>query len=299
MPPFLIALYGNLLNGAILGAVYGMMTMGLSLIFGVLRIVNVGHGAFIMVGAYTAFFLFTLYGIPPLLAVPFSFIIGMGLGALFFYTVIKRLIDSPELTTLLATFSFGVLLEEVAKLLWGPDYRGFNWEVGSLHLPFVTIPLEKLYAFLASVSMALILYIWFKKGRSGMAIRAIMEDREGASCCGINVDGMYGLSFSIGIALTVASGSLLTLFIPVGIHPYMGGIYTLKAFVIAVLGGLSSPWGAFFGGFIFGLVENGAYSLFGLVPGLEPFSMTYFAAFLILLILLLIRPEGLLGANGG
>jgi branched-chain amino acid transport system permease protein len=97
--------------------------------------------------------------------------------------------------------------------------------------------------------------------------------------------------------LAVLGGALLTLFVPVGINPYMGGIYTLKAFVIAVLGGLASPWGAFYGGFIFGLIENGSYTAFSLVPGVEPFSMTQFLAFFLLLVILLLRPTGLLGAK--
>lgn len=290
-------LLGNLLNGAILGSVYGLMTMGLSLIFGVLRIVNVGHGAFIMVGAYIAFWMFTLFKLPPLVSIPVAVITGMALGFVFFYTVIKRLIGAPELTTLLATFAMGILLEEIAKFLWGPDYRGFNWEVGKLFLPVTTIPFSKMYALLASVLIAILLYIWFRKAKSGTAIRAVMEDSEGAMVCGVNVGGIYAFSFALGLGLTVLGGTLLTLFIPVGINPYMGGIYTLKAFVIAVLGGLVSPWGAFYAGFIFGLIENGSYTLFSLIPGLEPFSMTQFLAFFLLLVILLVRPTGLLGVK--
>lgn len=290
-------LLGNLLNGAILGSVYGLMTMGLSLIFGVLRIVNVGHGAFIMVGAYIAFWMFTLFVMPPLISIPVAVAVGMALGFVFFYTVIQRLIGAPELTTLLATFALGILLEEIAKFLWGPDYRGFNWEVGKLFLPVTTIPFSKLYALLASVLIAVLLYIWFRKAKSGTAIRAVMEDGEGAMVCGVNVGGIYALSFAMGLGLTVLSGTLLTLFIPVGINPYMGGIYTLKAFVIAVLGGLVSPWGAFYAGFIFGLIENGSYTLFSIIPGLEPFSMTQFLAFFLLLVILLVRPTGLLGVK--
>jgi len=105
------------------------------------------------------------------------------------------------------------------------------------------------------------------------------------------------LSFAIGIGLTVASGVLLAMFIPVGINPYMGGGYTLKAFVIAVLGGLTSPYGAFFGGLIFGLIENGSYTLFAMIPGVEPFALTRFLSFIILLLILLIKPTGLLGAK--
>jgi branched-chain amino acid transport system permease protein len=297
MPPFLTSLTGNLIHGVILGSVYGMMTMGLSLIFGVLKIVNVGHGAFIMIGAYVAFWMFTLLALSPILSIPLAFGVGIGLGLVFFYLVIKRLIGTPELTTLLATFAIGILLEEIAKFLWGPDFLGFSWDVGKLFLPVTVIPVGKLYALLASILIAIGLYFWFRKARSGMAIRAVIEDSEGARVCGINVEGVYALSFSIGIGLTVAGGTLLTLFIPVGINPYMGGIYTLKAFVIAVLGGLISPWGAFFAGFVFGLIENGSYVFFGLIPGIEPFSMTQFLAFFLLLVILLIKPTGLLGAK--
>jgi len=298
MSPFWIQLSGNLLNGIILGSVYGLMTMGLSLIFGVLKIVNVGHGAFMMIGAYIAYWMFHLLGIPPILSLFIALAVGLALGYLFFQIVIRRLTAAPELTTLLATFAMGILLEESARALWGPDFRGFSWNVGRLMLPPVAIiPLGKIYALLSSIIVAVLLYLWFKKGRSGSAVRAVMEDREGARVCGINVEGIYALSFSVGIGLTVVSGDLLTLFVPVGINPYMGGVYTLKAFVIAVLGGLSSPWGAFFSGFLFGLIENGSYTLFGLVPGIEPFSMTQFFAFFLLLIILLWKPTGLFGAK--
>jgi branched-chain amino acid transport system permease protein len=297
MPLFLKMLSGNLVNGVLLGSVYGMMTMGLSFIFGVLRIVNVGHGAFIMVGAYIAFWMFILFSLPPLASIPLAIVLGMVLGFIFFYLVIRRLVGAPELTTLLATFAIGILLEELAKSMWGPDYRGFHWNVGKWSLPVTTIPMGKIYALIASITIAIALYVWFRKARSGTAIRAVMEDSEGAQVCGVNVEWIHALSFSIGIGLTVLGGTLLTLFIPVGINPYMGGIYTLKAFVIAVLGGLTSPWGAFYAGFIFGLIENGFYTIFGAIPGLEPFSMTQFLAFFMLLIILLIKPTGLLGAR--
>ena len=290
-------LLGNLVNGALLGSVYGMMTMGLSFIFGVLRIVNVGHGAFIMVGAYIAFWAFTLLGLPPLAAIPGGLVVGLTLGLFFFYTVIRRLVGAPELTTLLATFAIGILLEELAKFFWGPDFRGFHWSTGRWNLGVTIVPFSKVYALGASILLAWLFYLWFRRTRTGTAIRAVIEDGEGARVCGVNVEGMYALSFALGIGLTVLGGTLLTLFIPVGINPYMGHIYTLKAFVIAVLGGLGSPWGAFLGGFLFGLLENGSYTLFGMIPGLEPFNMTQFFAFFMLLVILLVKPTGLLGAK--
>jgi branched-chain amino acid transport system permease protein len=290
-------LAGNLTQGLVLGTVYGMATMGLSLIFGVLKVVNVGHGAFIMVGAFVTLFMFNTLGLNPLFAVPVAFLLGMGLGYIFYYAAIRRLLRAPELATLLATFSMGVLLQEVVKLIFGSEYRGYNWDVGSIDLAFTVLPVTKLLACLGSIVIALILYVWFNKTRAGSAMRGVVEDSEGARVCGVNVGMTYALSFALGIGLTVASGVLLTMFIPVGINPYMGGHYTLKAFVIAVLGGLSSPYGAFFGGLVFGLIENGSYTLFALIPGLEPFAMTRVLSFVMLLVILLLRPTGILKAK--
>ena len=290
-------LAGNLFQGLILGGVYGMATMGLSLIFGVLRVVNVGHGAFIMVGAFTALIMFHGLGVPPIFAIPVAMVIGMALGLFFYYTAIKRLLKGPELASLLATFSIGVILEEVIKQMFTSEWRGYNWELGKMRLGFTVLPYTKLLAFGGSVLIAVLLYLWFNKTRAGMAMRSVVEDDQGARVCGVNVDWEYALSFSLGIGLTVTSGVLLTMFIPVGIHPYMGGAYTLKAFVIAVLGGLASPYGAFFGGIVFGLIENGSYTLFANIPGVEPFALTRFFSFFMLLVILLIRPTGLLRAK--
>ena len=287
-------LTGNLIQGLVLGTVYGMATMGLSLIFGVLKVVNVGHGAFIMVGAFVTLMLFNALGLNPIYAIPIAFIIGIGLGFIFYYIVIKRLIKAPELATLLATFAIGVLLEELIKLLFGSEFRGYNWVVGKLDLGVTVLPMSKLYACIGSVLIAVLLYLWFNKTRAGSGMRSVVEDSEGARVCGVNVGGVYALSFALGIGLTMASGTLLTMFIPVGINPYMGGGYTLKAFVIAVLGGLSSPYGAFFGGLVFGILENGTYTLFALIQGVEPFALTRFFSFLMLLVILLIRPTGIL-----
>ena len=217
-------LIGNLIQGLVLGAVYGMATMGLSLIFGVLKVVNVGHGAFIMVGAFITLWLFNALGISPMLAVPVAFIVGMGLGLLFYYTIVQRLIKAPELATLLVTFSIGILLEETIKLIFGSEFRGYNWAVGKINLGITVLPMTKIYACIGSVVIALLLYLWFNKTRAGSAMRSVVEDSEGARVCGVNVGGTYALSFALGIGLTVASGVLLTMFIPVGINPYMGEI---------------------------------------------------------------------------
>ncbi len=290
-------LAGNLANGLVLGAVYGMATMGLSLIFGVLRIVNVGHGAFIMVGAFITLWMFATLGVNPVFAIPVALIVGMAVGFLLFYTVLRRLVKAPELASLLATFAIGMVLEEVVKIFFGTEFRGYNWDTGKLILPMTVFPMSKIYAFVGSVVITILLYFWFSKTRAGTAVRSVVEDSDGAQVCGVNVVWVYALSFAIGIGLAVVSGVLLTMFIPVGINPYMGGVYTLKSFIIAVLGGLTSPYGAFFAGLVFGLIENGSYTLFALLPGVEPFALTRFLSFVMLLVILLIRPTGLLGTK--
>lgn len=290
-------LAGNLVQGVVLGAVYGMATMGLSLIFGVLRVVNVGHGAFVMVGAFITLFFFNTLGLNPILAIPAAFAVGIVLGLAFYYAAVNKLLNAPELATLLATFSVGVLLQETVKLIFGSEYRGYHWDIGNIDMGFTALPVSKIFACLGSVIIALLLYLWFRRTRAGSAMRSVVEDSQGARVCGVNVDGVHAWSFALGIGLTVASGVLLTMFIPVGINPYMGGGYTLKAFVIAVLGGLSSPYGAFFGGLVFGLIENTSYTLFAFIPGAEPFALTRFLSFLILLIILLIRPTGIIKAE--
>lgn len=290
-------LAGNLIHGLALGAVYGVATMGLSLIFGVLKVINVGHGPFIMVGAFITLAIVTAWGIAPVVAIPAALFMGMALGFAFFYTVMRRLIKAPEFASLLATFAIGILLEEIVRLIFGAEFRGYTWDAGKIDLGVTVMPMTKVYAFIGSIVVALFVYLWFSKTRTGTAVRAVVEDSEGARVCGVDVGWIYALSFAIAISLTVMSGVFLTMFIPVGINPYMGGAYTLKAFVIAVLGGLTSPYGAFFAGLIFGLTENGAYVLFAQIPGVAPFSLTVSLAFWMLFLLLLVKPTGLLGGK--
>ena len=174
-------LLGNLVQGAVLGTVYGMATMGLSLIFGVLRVVNVGHGAFIMVGAFTSLVLFQQFHLAPVFAVPVALLIGMGLGMIFYYTAIRKLLKGPELSSLLATFSFGVILEELVKFIFTSDYRGFSWDLGKIEMGFTVLPYVKLVASVGSIVVALLLYLWFNKKRAGMAMPSSVLYRRSSS----------------------------------------------------------------------------------------------------------------------
>ncbi|MEB3787870.1 MAG: branched-chain amino acid ABC transporter permease [Desulfurococcales archaeon] len=283
----------TVIYGLLIGVIYGIATVGLNVIFGVLRIVNVGHGAFIMVGAYVTLLLYTVLGLSPPATIIASIIVGSLLGLAVYYLVIRYLIDAPELATLIATFAIGILLQEIVKAFMGADSRGFTWNLGSVEVMGVQVALSKVAAAVLGVVLLGLLYAVIYRTRLGLAIRAVVQDKEGAMVVGVNVDRIYSLSFMLGIMTTVASGSILAMYLQSGINPYMGEIYTLKGFVIAVMGGLGSITGAFIAGVLFGLFENVSYLVLNSIEGIQPLVLTRSIAFILLLIILLVKPTGL------
>ncbi len=284
----------NVTSGIILGTIYGVSTLGLSLIFGIMRIVNVAHGDLVMIGAYTAYWLLILYGIIPIWSIVAAFLLGLAIGMMIFYTVFRRLLAAPELSSLIATFGMGVFMEEIAKLFWGVDYRGYTWYIGSIPYMGLRLQLSSILAAALSVSVVITLFMFLYRTGVGASFRAVVQDPVGAYICGIDVQRVYATSLGIGLGLTILGGVLLTLYNPTGIYPYMGHSYTLKAFIIAVLGGLGSPLGAFFGGLIFGVIESGATYIFSQMGSPSPASLALFLGFALLIIILLVRPEGLM-----
>ncbi|ACB39491.1 branched-chain amino acid ABC transporter permease [Pyrobaculum neutrophilum] len=281
------------ITGLIIGSIYGLTTLGLSLIFGVLRVANVAHGSFIMIGAYMAFFAFTLWGWPPLATAAVAAAVGMGLGYLVYLVAIKPLKKAGELHTLVALFALGAALAEVARLLWGPDFVGYTWRLGSISLWGLEVEIGKLMGAFVALATAVALDLWLQRTFFGRAVRAVVQDPLGAQLVGVRVESVYAITAALGIGITTMGGVLLTLFIPVGINPYMGGPYTLIGFVVAVMGGLGSVMGAYVAGLVFGVIESVGYYLFSLAGFAEPSQMALFSAFVALLLLLLFRPTGL------
>ncbi|MFZ8788641.1 MAG: branched-chain amino acid ABC transporter permease [Acidilobaceae archaeon] len=284
-----------IISGLLVGSIYGLATIGLTLMFGVLRVVNVGHGAYIMIGMYATFWLFTLYSLNPFITLIPAFLVGLALGMLLFYVALKRLLRAPELSTLISTFGFGVILEELAKVLWGADYRGFVYSLGSLYLQGIPLPLVRVWPAVIALGLVIALYVLLYRTRLGVAVRAVTQDPEGAMVCGVDVERVYFLTVALGIGLTTASGALLAIYFQQGIYPYIGHLYTLRAFVIAVLGGLGSPIGAFIGGLIVGVIEQASVPLFTMLGAPNPFGLSVFLTFTLILVILLLRPQGLLG----
>jgi branched-chain amino acid transport system permease protein len=291
-------LVSSIITALLVGVVYGVVTLGLNIIFGVLRIVNVGHGAFVMLGAYITYFLYKLYGVNPVLSVPVSLAVGFALGYALYYAVFRRLVGAPELSTLLATFAVGVLIQEFARIVWSPNVRGFIWDIGGVEVAGARIVYSKVVA--AAVALALVagVYALFTRTRFGLAVRAVVQDPEGAMVVGINVDRIYALSMALGLGVTTASGSILAIYLQQGIEPYMGIPYTLLSFVIAVMAGLGSILGSLYAGVIFGFFSSASFLLFSAVKDavaldIQPAVLTRSAAFFLLLLTLLLKPEGL------
>lgn len=280
-------------QGLVLGSIYGVIAIGLSLIFGITRIINLSHGALIMWGAYTAFTFFTLYNLSPLGSIFIALVVGIGLGAAIFYVILKRLIGAHELTTLLATFALSIFLQELARLRYGLDYRGYNLYMGSINMFGYGASLSALYGGILALVLTTLLTLFLYKTRLGAAIRAVAQDPVGAYVCGIDVNKIYAIGIGLGSAFAMAGGVIATMYSPTGINPYYGEPYLLKSFVIVVLGGLGSVIGAYIGGLIFGLAETTLFPIYDYLNFHSPSSMALFTEFIILLLLLLLRPQGL------
>jgi branched-chain amino acid transport system permease protein len=284
----------SILTGLMLGSLYALIGVSLTFIFGVLGFVNSAHGQLMMIGAFITYWMLTLYGISPLLSLIISAGVGSIIGFLTYFSIVKRLLNVPMLYSLSAAFALGIFIQELANVLWGPNYRGFLWNIGSIKYESFYIPLSRILGSFIGLGIILMLYVFLYKTRQGLIIRSIIQSKEGALLCGINAERVYLLALVIGIVLNVLSGSLLTFFVSSGINPYMGDVYTNIAFIIAVMGGLGSPEGALLAGLIYGLAESLFLLGFSYVPGISAYSATRFMMFAILMIVLLLRPEGLM-----
>ncbi|MFL5366213.1 MAG: branched-chain amino acid ABC transporter permease [Myxococcales bacterium] len=251
-----MTLFGQILaNGILLGGLYGLMALGMGLVWGVLNIVNLAHGAFIMMGGYAVYFLFTLAGIDPFLALPIA-MVGMFLfGYLLQMFVLNLIVRSALLNTLLITFGFDVVLVYLAQFLFTADFRTINptYSGSNVDLQGVTIPYSQAGAFLVAILLAGALYVFLDQTRTGRAIRATAQNLTAARLYGVNPRRIYALTFGVGAALAGAAGGLFGVISQ--ITPYIGITLTAKSFVIAILGGLDKPLGVIIGGLVLGIAE--------------------------------------------
>jgi len=281
--------YLNVAVGGILtGLVYGLMALGLSVIFGVVRVVNFAHGEMMTIAMYLAVVLFAQFHLDPLIMlVPIAavlFVCGYALQA----GLINPFITRPEHSQFLLLVAVGLIIVNVLLILLGPDARSIqtSYAYDSFEVGPLIVDASKLYAGAAAIVLTAVLFGFFRFTGTGTAIRACADNYTGAQVVGLNVKHLYALTFAIGAACVGAAGAIMTLIIDV--TPMLGPSYTLLAFVIVVTGGLGSMPGALLGGVLIGLTEAFAGLLF------TPSAKSMFA-FGILVLVLLFRPQGLLG----
>lgn len=277
-----------LVSGLLLGCIYSLISMGLSMIWGVMGIVNFAHGACVMLAMYVAFWANVLIRLDPLLATPFAAITLFLLGLMIYYLVIRHVVEGPYVSRLLATFGLGSFLVNLAHFLWTPNFRTIPTSMvhGVINLKGVLIEIPKLASSVGSVLVAILVYWFIKRTRTGQAIQAISTDRMGAALMGIPLEKIMALSFGLGIACAGAAGSLLATFYY--IFPDVAALFVLIALVSVALGGFGSIEGAFLGAVILGIVETVGGFYVG--PAYK-----YALMFIVYLIIVMVRPQGLLG----
>jgi branched-chain amino acid transport system permease protein len=282
-------LYLNVAVGGVLtGLVYGLMALGLSVIFGVVRVVNFAHGEMMTIAMYMAVFLFSALHLDPLLMmVPIAAVLGV-FGYLLQASLINPFITRPEHSQFLLLVAIAIIIVNVLLILFGPDSQNVqvSYAYDSFQIGKLIVDATKLYAALAALVVTAALFAFFKYSALGTAIRACADNYTGALVVGLNVKHLYALTFGLGAACVGAAGCILLLIFDV--TPAVGPAYTLLAFVIVITGGLGSMPGALIGGVLIGLTEAMAGLLF------TPSAKSMFS-FAVLVLVLLFRPQGIMG----
>ncbi|HHV93217.1 MAG TPA: branched-chain amino acid ABC transporter permease [Firmicutes bacterium] len=275
-------------GGLLLGCVYGLVAMGLSLIYGVMGIVNFAHGAFVMLAMYASFWLNRFLGLDPVLSSPLIALLMFGFGVLMYHAVIGKVLEGPFLARLLVTFGLSIFLINSAQFLWSPDYRMVENPMfrGIIMLGPVFIERPKLVASIGSLIVAGLIYWFVRKTKTGLAIQAISLDRMAASLMGINIERLNGYAFGLGCACAGAAGAFLAEFYY--IFPDVGTMFGLVALVAVALGGFGSTEGALIGAILIGIIET----VGGFIVGSE---FKYALVFLAYLVIVILRPRGLMG----
>lgn len=291
-------LYAQILvNGLLLGGLYACIAVGFSLVWGVLNVINLLHGSFVVLGAYLAFYAYTLGGVHPFLFVPVAalalFLLGYGVQRI----VINRVIAAPVLVTMTTTFGLALLLENLMLVAFKADFRKISLKppLGIIDLSKtipgldIVVPVDRLASMVFALLLVSLLYLLLRRTSVGRAIVAVRMDPYAAALMGVDTVKIFAFTFALGAALAGAAGALLSPIFP--ISPLAATTYLGKAFVIGVLGGLGSVSGVLVGGLALGILESFGALFFG-----PENSLTL--SFTVLVLLLILRPSGIMGKRG-
>jgi branched-chain amino acid transport system permease protein len=280
----------QLVLGLLLGGVYVSVALGFSLVWGILNIVNLAHGAFVIIGAYVTWVLFTRLGVDPFLSLPVDAVVLFAVGYGLQRGLINRVIRAPLLFTFLLTFGINLVIVSLLLLIFSPDFRSVtpSYSGSGLSLGAVTIPYIGLARLGVAMLLALLLWFLLNRTRIGAGIQAVGADRDAAQLVGIDLRHVYALTFAIGAAFAGVAGGLIGL--QQSITPTAGDPFTLQSFAVVILGGLGRVSATIAGGLLFGLIQ-----VLGLnAPGLGA-GYSNAIAFAVLVVVLAFRPQGLLG----
>jgi branched-chain amino acid transport system permease protein len=291
MPESIVTILDVAIGGLLLGGIYALIAMGLSLQYGVARVLNIAHGEFIMLGAFSTWTLYSIVGINPLLTLviigPIIFIIGFLLHQTMFRSLLKSSASPAafEASSLIATFGILFIIQNIALIAWGADIRGYSYLTNPVNLGGAIFPANRLVTLGFAIGLGLAFYLFLVRSRTGKAIRAAAQDPTTAGLMGVNINWVLALCFGLGALMAGLAGTLLSM--RVTIMPTMGMQYTIIAIIVVVLGGMGSIPGSFIGGFIIGIIGT-------IVNFLEP-SLSLAAYYFIFILLLLVRPKGIFG----
>ncbi|MDB5092543.1 MAG: ABC-type transporter, integral rane subunit [Candidatus Eremiobacteraeota bacterium] len=287
----------DLVNGILAGGILAVVALGFSLVWGIMNIINLAHGAFIMLGAYATYQLFTALHVDPFLSLPVSFALLFALGYLIQRFIMNWVARAPVLTTFLLTFGLSLLIVNIALNVWTGDtrgvttaYSGANFTIGD-----VTVPWTKLFTLIAALAITGVMHLWLTRSKTGRAIRATSMDIGAAQLSGVRVTEIYAIVFGLGAGLAGVAGTLISL--SYALNPTMGDLFLIKAFVVCVLGGLGSVQGALVGGLVYGIVEAFATQIDVTIGGqhISGSGLQDAIALVVLLIVLIVRPTGIMG----
>jgi branched-chain amino acid transport system permease protein len=274
------------IGGLLLGAVYALAAAGLNLIFGVMRVVNFAHGDLMILGAYTAFWLYELAGLNPLLSLFISIPLLFALGWVLQRFVVQRVMGQPPLMSLILLWGVSLVIINAGLYFWTSNFRSVPAFTGPFDLAGLSVSRARGLAFVTALVLSVAVWLFLQRSRWGKAIRATAQSAEMALVCGINVDRVRLLTFGLAAAMAGAAGNLLITIL--ALSPGVGPTFLLKAFAIIVIGGLGSFQGAFIGAIVVGLLES--FSAFFISAQMAD-AVIYFA----LILFLLLRPGGIMG----
>jgi branched-chain amino acid transport system permease protein len=277
-------LLASIIDGVLVGAVYGLAAMGLTLIWGVMDVINLTHGSMIVAGMFALYLLAAALGLPAYWALPPVFAAGLAVGYGLYWIAVHRMVGRPPLMSLLSTFAVNLVLLGLGTAVFGTDLYNVQVFIPGVTFERYTFPGTHILAAVLTAAIAAALYLFLRHTRTGKAIRAVSGNRAAAELVGIPTTRMLSLAFAMGAALAGTSGMLIATLFPFTL--LSGDAYQLKSFVVTVLGGLGNPAGALMGGVALGLVE-------GLVTPFVPVNWTLVIEFALFVAVLILRPRGI------